>query len=88
MMYSGKESVTKSDVGGYRFKHEFELQASEVPFSGYSGHKLGWQEQAKVSLEERDLQLRSLLNTLVVNPGHVQFRTGHYPGRDRLLLDA
>ncbi len=80
-----KGKCGRSDIGSYRFQHEFELQVSDVPFSGYSGHKLSWQEQAKVSLEERDLELRSLVKSLVVNPGKMQFKTGHFPGRDQLL---
>jgi len=82
-----KGKCDRSEIGNYRFQHEFEIEVSDVPFSGYSGHKLSWQEQARVSLEERDLELRSLLKSLVVNPGKMQFKTGHFPGRDQLLPD-
>ena len=80
-----KGKCGKTGVGNYKYQHEFELQASGIRFGGYSGYKLGWNEQAKVSLEERDLELRSLADSLVVNPGDMQFKIGHYPGRDRLL---
>ncbi|GAA0424470.1 hypothetical protein GCM10009133_36310 [Cocleimonas flava] len=82
-----KGKCGRSDIGNYRYQHEFELEVSDVPFGGYSGHKLSWQKQAKVSLEERDLELRSLLKSLVNNPGKMQFKTGHFPGRDQLLPD-
>ncbi len=74
-----KGKCGRTDPGNYRFQHEFELQVSDVPFSGYSGHKLSWQEQAKVSLEERDLELRSLVDALVVNPGENAIQNRTFP---------
>ncbi len=82
-----KGKCGRSDIGNSRYQHEFELQVSGVPFSGFSGHKLSWQKQARVSLEERDLELRSLVKSLVINPGKMHFKTGHFPGRDQLLPD-
>lgn len=81
--WKGKCGKANSEKGS--FQHTFELEASEIKFGGYSIHKLGWNEQAKVRPEERDLKLRSLVNSIVKKPSKMRFKIGQFSGMDRLL---
>jgi hypothetical protein len=75
----------KANKGNFRYQHEFELQAAGIPFGGYCGHKLSWDEQATKTPEEQDIELRTLVESIVINPGKMQFKIGQYSHRDRLL---
>lgn len=80
-----KGKCNKAKEGNYRYRHEFELHAFDVPFAGYSVRKLDWTEKAKLRPEERDLRLRNLANRVLINPGKMLFNIGRVSGRDRLL---
>ncbi len=84
--WTGK--VARTYAGRLEFEHEFDLQVTDVEFSGFCGHQFGWHQSEPVTLEQRELRLRAVAERLVADASALTFEPGVHHEDDRLMPRA
>jgi len=76
--------VAQAYVGSYSFDQRFDVDARDVPFSGYNCY-IPYDDPKAVSLDQREADFRKLAKKLVADADALRFVPGEYPYNDRMM---